>query len=244
MNHLILFEAFKKQREFIFLIGPPGSGKSYYINTLKSKSKDYVVINRDTIATEIAEREGLIYRDMYRAPFNFPPELFYIDDDGNEWVKGYEKFGYLIDVPKDNFLSAFYKRHFKKLYELNNEVEHTFNYRLDRYILDPDVSIILDLTNQTKKIRKPILDKIKNENYKIIAVIFNQGGTADGMRDLLVDVNKKRDIELEPLGRHKKVPITTIENYIRLYEPPTKFEGFDEIVHIDNKADLQKYIES
>lgn len=240
MKYLLIFEEYKKKREFIFLVGPPGSGKSYYINHLKG---NYVVINRDSIATEIAEREGLIYRDMYRAPFNLPPQLFYTDEDGKEWVKGYERFGYIIDVPKDNFLSEFYKTHFKKLFELNNEIEHTYWYRLERYILDPNVSIVLDLTNQTKKIRKPVLDKIKKEDFKIIAVVFNEGGTSENMLDILLRVNKKRDEELKPLGRHKNVPIETIEKYLKIYEPPTKFEGFDEIIHIDNKKDLEKYLE-
>lgn len=239
MNHVILYENFREKREFIFLVGPPGSGKSFYVNTLRG---NYIVINRDEIATEIANREGFIYRDMYRSPYNYPESLFY-ENRGKKWVRGYEKFGEIIDVPDDSFLRPFYAIHFKKLFELNNEIEHTFNYRLERYLLDPDINIVLDLTNQTKKVRKPILDKINKRDFKIIAVIFNEGGILSDTEDLLIKVNQKRDIELEPKGKHKKVPEDTIKNYIKIYEPPTKLEGFNEIVKIDNRKELQKYID-
>ena len=57
----------KSKKEFILLVGPPGSGKSTFIKKLQKNNK-YDVINRDDVVTEVAERNGITYKEMFSRP--------------------------------------------------------------------------------------------------------------------------------------------------------------------------------
>jgi len=58
----------KNNPEVIFLIGLPGSGKTTYIQSLKSKNKDkhYAVVSSDDILQNIASEEGITYNQSFK----------------------------------------------------------------------------------------------------------------------------------------------------------------------------------
>jgi hypothetical protein len=96
------------------------------------------------------------------------------------------------------------------------------------------------MVNNVEYNRKQIINKIDKKYYKIIAVIFNSGGK--GMEDTLINVNKIRDNELAKLNRNKNIPEETIIKFISKYETPTKVEGFDKIINVSTKENLEKLI--
>jgi hypothetical protein len=98
------------------------------------------------------------------------------------------------------------------------------------------------MTNNTEYNRKQIIGKLKSNRqfYKIIAVVFNNGG--QGMEDLLINVNRLRDLKLAKSGRDKVITDEIIRKFVNNYEAPTKSEGIDKIVFVDTKTRLEKLI--
>lgn len=227
-----------KKKDILFLIGPPGSGKSFQIKKLQ-KHKEYDVINRDDIAIKIAESNNLTYRELFNRPNFIPNDNDFFIENGKKYLKGFEKYGEVIPTPESSFMSKFSSVVFKKIQELNQEIEDTLKYKLDRAI-KKNHNIIIDMVNNYKYNRVQIINKIDKNNYKIIAIIFNSGGK--GMDDTLININKIRDIELAKLNRNKNISEEIIINYINKYEPPTKSEGFDKIINISTKENLEKII--
>jgi predicted kinase len=66
-----------KQKEIIFLVGMPGSGKSTYIKKLKNRmpEKEYIVASHDDILMNLASKEGMKYDDAYKF-FNFQEQIY------------------------------------------------------------------------------------------------------------------------------------------------------------------------
>ncbi len=60
--------------------------------------------------------------------------------------------------------------------------------------------------------------------------------------DQLLNNTSHTDIELAKLNRNKNIPEEIIINYINKYEPPAKSEGFDKIINISTKENLEKII--
>jgi energy-coupling factor transporter ATP-binding protein EcfA2 len=235
-----------KKKDILFLIGPPGSGKSTYIKKLQ-KLKEFDIINRDDIAIEIAESNNLTYLDLFNRPNSIntstkqiiPNESNFFIENGKKYLKGFEKYGEVIPTPESSFMSKFSSVVFKKIQELNQEIEDTLKYKLDRAI-KKNHNIIIDMVNNVEYNRRQIINKIDKKYYKIIAIIFNNGGK--GMEDTLINVNKIRDNELAKLNRNKNIPEETIIKFINKYEPPTKSEGFDKIINVSTKENLEKLI--
>lgn len=243
------FKIFKSKKEFILLVGPPGSGKSTFIKKLQKNNK-YDVINRDDVVTEVAERNGITYKEMFSKPnqvflktgkiFNPDDSDFYVEN-GKKYLKDFEHFGEIVDVEPNEYLSKFSPTKFKKLYELNVEVENTIDKNLE-YLIRKKHNIIIDMTNNNEYNRKQIIGKLKSNRqyYKVIAAVFNNGG--QGMEDLLIKINRLRDIPLAKIGRDKAISDETIKRFVNSYEPPTKSEGIDKITFIDTKTRLEKLI--
>jgi len=57
----------KTDKEILFLVGFPGSGKSSYIKALRTKrpDKDYVVVSFDSTLEKLGDELGLGYNDAY-----------------------------------------------------------------------------------------------------------------------------------------------------------------------------------
>lgn len=235
-----------KKKDILFLIGPPGSGKSTYIKKLQ-KLKEFDIINRDDIAIEIAESNNLTYRELFNRPNCvkrstkdfIPNDNDFFIENGKKYLKGFENYGEVIPVPESSFMSKISPDVFKKIQELNQKVEDTIDYKLDNAIKKKH-NIIIDMVNNVEYNRKRIINKIDKKYYKIIAVIFNSGGK--GMEDTLINVNKIRDNELAKLNRNKNIPEETIIKFISKYETPTKVEGFDKIINVSTKENLEKLI--
>jgi septin family protein len=138
--HLKLFENFNNKKYFILLVGPPGSGKSYFINKI-NKNNEYIVINRDDIVVEVSEENGLTYKEMYTKPtyvmsnidglyHKFEPE--YYEKNGKRYSKGYEKYGEVVEIPIPEIMKPEPGKTwtvFKLINELNDEITRRFNQK-------------------------------------------------------------------------------------------------------------------
>jgi len=235
-------------KEFILLVGPPGMGKSFYTNKLKKK---YDIFNRDDIVIEICEREGLTYKDAYNRPnlvldkntreYFVPKETDFYEEDGRRYLLYYEFLGEVIELPEKSFMRRWSDEGFKKIIDINNEIEETFINRLEKSIKGLH-NIIIDMTNITKILRHTMINKLKDKKnkYKVIAVIFNNGGK--DMEDLIININRKRDLDLIKNKREKSLPDTLIKTFLKNYEEPKKEEGIDEIINIDTKKELEYFL--
>lgn len=241
------------KKEFIILVGPPGVGKSYYINKI-NKDGRYVVMNRDDIATEVAEEKGLTYRDLFVKPNYLPSDgstylgtvkTEYVPDyyieDGKKYVRGFEKYGEVIDVSEDHPSFKWTKIEYKMILELNDEVTRRYDEKFEN-ALNNNKSIIMDATSVYKDARAYYIRKLgdKRQEYIVKAVVFNKGCV--GMEDTILNINKKRDA-LAKKGREKFMPPALLNSFIKRYEEPsTGTEDIDVVEHIDNRKDLEKFI--
>lgn len=236
-------------KEFILLVGPPGMGKSYYTNKLEKK---YDIFNRDDIVIEVCEREGFTYKDAFNRPnlvldkntreYFVPEESdFYYDENGSKYLLYYEFLGEVIELPEKSYMRRWSDEGFKKIIDLNNEVEETFTNRLEESIKELH-NIIIDMTNITKISRSTMINKLRDNrgNYKVVAVIFNNGGR--DMKNLIINIIKKRDLDLIKNKREKNLPDTLLKNFIKNYKEPEKSEGIDEIVHVNTKKELESFL--
>ena len=235
-------------KEFILLVGPPGMGKSFYTNKLEKK---YDIFNRDDIVIEVCEREGFTYKDAFNRPnlvldkntreYFVPEESDFYYENGNKYLLYYEFLGEVVELPEKSYMRRWSDEGFKKIIDLNNEIEETFINRLEKSIKESH-NIIIDMTNITKILRRTMINKLKDnrDHYKVIAVIFNNGGR--DMENLMIDINRKRDLDLIKNKREKDLSDALLKTFIKNYEEPEKEEGIDEIIHVDTKKELEKFL--
>jgi tRNA uridine 5-carbamoylmethylation protein Kti12 len=81
-------------------------------------------------------------------------------------------------------------------------------------------SIIWDQTNLTAKKRRGIINQVPN-NYKKIAVVFE-----------ITDDELERRLSKRERETGKHIPPEVIKNMASSYDPPTKQEGFDEVIFV------------
>ena len=225
-------------------------GKSFYTNKLEKK---YDIFNRDDIAVEICEREGLTYKDAFNRPnfvldkntrtFFVPEESEFYYEDGRKYLLYYEFLGEIIELPEKSFLRRWANEGFKRIVDINHEIEDTFADRLEKSIKKLH-NIIIDMTNITKILRRSTISKLKDnkEKYKVISVIFNDGGK--GMEDTIIWINRKRDLDLIKIRREKELSDDLLKTFLKNYEEPEKEEGIDKIIHIDTKKELENFLNS
>jgi len=229
MKYLKLFERFKNKPKFILLVGPPASGKSTYIRRVLSKelNNDFVVIERDSIVSEIAAKFDMTYDDTFIAPSKDIPEDFV-----------HPKYGKVVGSPKGVIWSP---KSYEVISKINAKIFREFSKRLKEAIENKQ-NIIMDLTNMNHKTRKGILKFIKDkkDDFFKIAIVFNNGGK--GLEDLLFKVAKRRQKQIEKEGGKKTIRKDVFKRMIDNYLEPTKEEGFDEIRFVDNRRNLEKII--
>ena len=76
-----------KNKKIYVLVGPPSVGKSTWIKSLDDSN--IVVINRDEIVEEVAEKNGLTYDEMFLNPSPETSEIGDVDP----------KYGEVIEAP-------------------------------------------------------------------------------------------------------------------------------------------------
>ena len=94
------------------------------------------------------------------------------------------------------------------------------------------------MTNMTSGARKIALKPIEGDEqeYHKVAVVFN----FEGAQDLIKKVALKRAEEAKKIGKSKTIPEAAFDRMFKSFQQVTKDEGFDEIINIDNTAELKK----
>jgi hypothetical protein len=207
-------------RKMIVLVGPPSVGKSTWI---KSNFPDAYIINRDNIVEEVAESYGWTYDDMFVTPPE-DAEIGSVDD----------KYGEVLPAPE---WMTWAESVFEKVVEANKKVKDF----MDKMISGAHPSgadIVIDMTNMNADSRKYAMKAIEgNEgDYYKIAVDFKFKG-AEG---LIKKVAAKRAEAAKRMGKSKTIPDFAFDRMFSSYEEPTKSEGFDEIISVDNIENLKK----
>tara|TARA_R110002050_G_scaffold34397_5_gene86807 strand:+ start:1463 stop:2581 length:1119 start_codon:yes stop_codon:yes gene_type:complete len=211
-----------KKRKIIVLVGPPSVGKSTWI---KSNFPNSYVISRDDIVEEVASTYNWTYDDL----FSTPPEDAKIGDVD-------EKYGTVIESPS---WMTWADTVFDKVINANNKVQNLFNSRVKDAHPSGKV-IVVDMTNMNSGSRKGALKAIEgNEgDYIKIAVDFKFKGS----EELIKQVANNRAESAKRMGKSKTIPPQAFDRMFKSYEQPSKSEGFDEIISVDNISNLQNYL--
>ncbi len=126
-------------------------------------------------------------------------------------------------ISRDNiiFELSSTKEYNKAWDEVNHkEVDHILNERIDNSIINNE-SVIIDMTNLTKKRRKGFINRF-NGYYKV-GILFDILPS-----DEIKSRNEKRNNE-----ESKYINESIINTMISSYQIPTKEEGFDKIINVN-----------
>ena len=214
----------KSKKSIFILVGPPSVGKSTWIKNTFGDISPYI-ISRDDTAEAVAEQLGLTYDDM----FVLPPEGSKIGDID-------PKYGTVVQSPDSMKWSP---TQYDKVVKANEKI----NGWLYKKIKQADASgkdIVVDMTNMTIRARKRALEAIegKESEYKKVAVVFETSGAED-----IVAKNAARRSEItKAAGRPKTVPPEQVYKMLATFQAIASEEGFDEVVSVDNRAELKKIV--
>jgi hypothetical protein len=105
-----------------------------------------------------------------------------------------------------------------------------------------DRDIVVDMTNMSSWARKNALSAIqgKESEYEKIAVLF----PFQGAEDIIKKVAAKRAAKAKAAGGSKTIPDAAFDRMFANYEDVSTSEGFDKIIHQDNRKILQNSLES
>lgn len=144
-------------------------------------------------------------------------------------------------VAKENNLT--YDDMFKDT-EFINKLKETVAKRInDKFFKAKKLrkNIIIDRTNMNKKSRKGFLRYFKDDKYyKKKAIVFK----FDDIKDDLHKIAKLREDKLREEGNTKKITKEIIDSFIHKFTEPTKEEGFDEIIYVDNTKKLKDILKN
>lgn len=218
----VIFEADSdgEKRKMIVLVGPPSVGKSTWI---KSNFPNAYIINRDDIVEKVASSYGWTYDDIYVTP---PSDAEIGDVD--------EKFGNVIPAPK---WMTWTKNVFDKVKEANEKIKPLMNSRMSG-AHNSNQDVVVDMTHMTKSERNMTIKGLESGgvDYHKVAVDFKFKG-AEGV---IKRVSEKRAETAKRMGKSKTIPSASFDRMFSSYEEPTKDEGFDEVISVDNIENLKK----
>lgn len=208
-----------EKRKMIVLVGPPSVGKSTWI---KSNFPNAYIINRDDIVEKVASSYGWSYDDIYVTP---PSDAEIGDYD--------EKFGNVIPAPER---MTWTKTVFDKVKEANEKIKPLMNSRMSG-AQNSNQDVVVDMTHMTKLEREMTMKELESGgvDYHKVAVDFK----FKGAEDVIKRVSEKRAEAAKRMGKSKTIPPASFDRMFSSYEGPTKDEGFDEILSVDNIETLK-----
>jgi hypothetical protein len=208
------------KRKIVVLVGPPSVGKSTWT---KSNFPNAYIINRDDIVEKVASKYGWTYDDMFASP---PADAKVGEED--------EKYGKVVESPE---WMTWADTVFDKVFKANGEVQNIFGQRVkDAHPSGQD--IVVDMTNMNPGARKGALKAIEgNEGeYITVAVDFKFAGA----EEIIKKMAAKRAEAAKRMGKSKTIPPQAFDRMFKSYEAPSKAEGFDEIISVNNINNLKK----
>lgn len=219
-----------KKINFYILIGPPAIGKSTFIKTMPEGT---LVINRDDVVQDIANKYNLTYDDL----FILPPANSQI----GETITGFEQLGKVMEAPSEikHFTSVVYEN----INKINLEVSQKMSLLFKQAKSFTFKNIVIDMTNMNLESRSKILNNMKDKvKFRYIAVDF------DISDPQTKDIVKKaalirRELDLKK-GIKKTLPDSVFDRMFLSYVPPSYSEGFDKIIKINTIDNLKRFINS
>lgn len=207
------------KRKMVVLVGPPSVGKSTWI---KSNFPNAYVINRDDIVEKVASKNGWTYDDMFVTP---PADAKPGEAD--------EKYGQVVASPE---WMTWAETVFDKVMSANGEVQNHFASKV-KGAHPSGQDVVVDMTNMNAGSRKGALAAIEgNEGeYMTVAVDFKFAGA----EELIKKMAAKRAEAAQRMGKSKTIPAHAFDRMFKSYEAPSKGEGFDEIISVDNIGNLK-----
>ncbi len=229
-----------KDKTIYVLIGPPSVGKSTWIKTKFGEIQPFV-INRDDIVEKVAEEYGWTYDDLFSLP---------IKDIEKEGDKN-EKYGTVIKSPA---YMTWAPLSYDKVLEANGKIQDIFNKRIAEG--KGKENIVVDMTNMNSGSRKgalKVIEGVEGEYHKV-AVVFN----FKGAEEIIKKMAAKRSEEMKAKGKSKTIPPAAFDRMFTSYDlqddkgipfdeekikDVLSKEGFDEVVSVDNTAELKRVID-
>jgi predicted kinase len=219
-------EDLTKTKKLYVLVGPPSVGKSTWIKSLNNN--DVIIINRDEIVEEVAEKNGLTYDEMFITPSSETSEIGDI----------HPKYGEVIESPPHmSWTDLAYDR----LVKINGYVHHLLTTKIEQAVNSGN-DIVVDMTNMNKGSRKRALKFLgdKSDEYKKIAVVFK----FQGAEHIIKKVASIRAQQYKDAGKSKTIGDEVFDMMFKSYEEPTTEEGFDDIIYVDNIKQLELVIKN
>jgi hypothetical protein len=210
------------KRKMVVLVGPPSVGKSTWI---KRNFPEAYIINRDDIVEKVASKYGWTYDDMFASP---PQDAQIGDED--------EKYGKVVESPE---WMTWANTVFDKVFKANGDVQNLFNQRVQG-AQSSGKDIVVDMTNMNAGSRKNALKAIegKEGDFITIAVDFKFVGA----EEIIKTMAAKRAEAAQRMGKSKTIPPAAFDRMFKSYEKPSKAEGFDEIISVDNIENLKRVL--
>lgn len=217
-------EDLTKTKKLYILVGPPSVGKSTWIKS--HDIQDVVVINRDEIVEEVAEKNGLTYDDMFITPSSETSEIGDV----------HPNYGEIIPAPEHMKWTEFA---YEKLVKLNGYVQYLLNTKIEQAVGSGN-DIVVDMTNMNKSSRKRALKFLgdKSDEYEKITVVFK----FQGAEDIIKKVASMRAQQYRDAGKSKTIGDDVFDMMFKSYEEPTMEEGFDDIIYVDNTKELEQLV--
>ncbi len=198
-------------------VGPPGIGKTTWVeNNLKNRNP--YIVSRDDIIEEVAIKVGWDVEDIFVVP-----------DKNSKVGSVHEKYGTVIPAPP---WIPWHKHVFTNVQSSNEEIHSLFKKK-SRDAVRYERDIVFDMTNMHASARSKCLLAVKGfeKRYEKILIVFK----FDDIEDTILKISK---------SRKKNIPESTIKKMMRRYEKPSLDEGFDKIVEVDNRDKLSKIVDS